>query len=70
LTGRCRKCKNKLTMTVHEASVKKYIDVAREVAQNYAVDTYTQQRLALIEESIDSLFENDKIEKAQLTDFM
>jgi DNA polymerase II large subunit len=70
LSGRCRKCKNKLTMTVHEASVKKYIDVAREVARNYAVDDYTQQRLKLVEESIESLFENDKVEKAQLTDFM
>ncbi|PSG96190.1 DNA polymerase II large subunit [Thermoplasmatales archaeon SW_10_69_26] len=70
LSGRCRKCKNKLTMTVHEASVKKYIDVAREVARNYAVDDYTQQRLELVEDSIESLFENDKVEKAQLTDFM
>ncbi len=70
LDGRCRKCRNELTMTVHEASVKKYVTVAREVAENYEVDAYTQQRLELIDDQLESLFTNDKVEKAKLSDFL
>jgi len=70
LTGRCRKCRNQLTMTVHEASVKKYVDIAEEVAEGYEVDAYTQQRLKLIDDALESLFTNDKVEKAKLSDFL
>ncbi len=70
LTGRCGKCKNTLTMTVHEASVKKYIEVSKRVSQNYPVNEYTHQRLTLAEEAIESLFQNDKVKKATLSDFL
>ncbi len=70
LAGRCPKCKNTLTMTVHEASVKKYVKVAKKVAAEYNVDAYTLERLNLAQDAIASLFENDKVKKATLADFL
>ena len=36
----------------------------------YDLDAYTQQRIAIVEESMNSLFESDKIKKCKLSDFM
>jgi len=69
LSGRCY-CGNSLTLTVHEGSVKKYLEITKEIGERFDVPNYTQQRIALIEESINSLFENDKVKKCKLTDFM
>jgi len=69
LRGRCY-CGNDLTLTVHEKSVKKYLEISKEIGEKFGIPTYTQQRIELIEESINSLFENDKVKKCKLTDFM
>jgi len=69
LRGRCY-CGNNLTLTVHEKSVKKYLEITKEIGNRFEIPLYTQQRIALIEESINSLFENDKVKKCRLTDFM
>jgi len=69
LRGRCY-CGNNLTMTVHEASVKKYLDITKEISRKFGIPAYTQQRIELIEESINSLFENDKVKRCTLSDFM
>ncbi len=55
LAGKCY-CGNNLTLTVHEASVKKYLAVTKRVGQEYQVSQYIQQRVALIEESLWSIF--------------
>ncbi|MBI4393748.1 MAG: DNA polymerase II large subunit [Euryarchaeota archaeon] len=65
-----RRCGNGLTMTVHEASVKKYLEVSKRISEKYAVDAYTRQRIELIEESMNSLFLSDKVKKSKLSDFM
>lgn len=69
LIGRCY-CGNKLTLTVHEKSVKKYLEISKEIGEKYDLDAYTQQRIAIVEESMNSLFESDKIKKCKLSDFM
>ena len=70
LTGRCRKCGNQnLTMTVHEGSVKKYLEVSREVSVRFQLDEYTKQRIEHVSDSIDSIFTNDRVKKAKLSDF-
>ncbi len=68
LSGKCY-CGNKLTLTVHEASVKKYLDITKEICEEYDVNEYTCQRISIIERSINSLFENDKVKKCKLSDF-
>ncbi len=69
LIGRCY-CGNNLILTVHEKSVKKYLEITKEISEKYDIDTYTQQRVAIVEESMDSLFQSDKIKHCKLTDFM
>jgi DNA polymerase II large subunit len=69
LRGKCY-CGNDLTLTVHEKSVKKYLEITKEISEKFGLPLYTQQRIALIEGSIKSLFENDRVKKCKLTDFM
>ncbi len=69
LAGKCR-CGNGLTLTVHEASVKKYLAVSKEMGERYGLSEYTRQRIEVLEMSMASLFDNDKVRKCKLTDFM
>ena len=70
LMGVCQKCSGKLTLTVHEKSVKKYLEISKEIAQRYNISPYARQRIKLVEKSIDSLFMSDKIKTTKLTDFL
>ncbi|MBW3582887.1 MAG: DNA polymerase II large subunit [Euryarchaeota archaeon] len=72
LKGSCltENCKGKLTLTVHEGSVKKYLEPSKDISRKYNVSAYTQQRIHLAEKSIESLFSNDKVKKARLSDFL
>jgi DNA polymerase II large subunit len=69
LQGTCTKCNGKLTLTVHEMSVKKYLDISKEIAEKYNLPVYAKQRIALVEKSIDSMFVSDKVKNTKLTDF-
>jgi DNA polymerase II large subunit len=57
LAGMC-KCGNRLTLTVYEASVRKYLKVTKRIGKYYGISNYTQQRVEQIEASIASLFGN------------
>jgi len=70
LTGVCRKCNGKLSLTVHEKSVKKYLSISKEIADRYHIPSYAHQRINLVEKNIDSLFMSDKVKKTKLTDFL
>ncbi|MHB8632967.1 MAG: DNA polymerase II large subunit [Thermoplasmatota archaeon] len=70
LKGTCLACGNEnLTLTVHEGSVRKYLEICKQVAVKYKIDPYTHQRILLLERSVESLFTNDKVKKAKLSDF-
>ena len=70
LRGCCVKCGGKLTLTVHEKSVKKYLEISKEIADRYHLPPYACQRIKLVEKSIDSLFMSDKVKTTKLTDFL
>ncbi|UCD14377.1 MAG: DNA polymerase II large subunit [Thermoplasmatales archaeon] len=70
LQGLCIRCSGKLTLTVHEKSVKKYLDISRKIAEKYNLPSYARQRIILVEKSIDSLFESDKINQTKIVDFL
>jgi len=70
LQGVCIKCGGKLTLTVHEKSVKKYLEISKEIAERYNLPLYACQRIKLVEKSIDSLFMSDKVKTMKLTDFL
>ena len=69
LRGRCLECGGNLTLTVHESSVKKYLEVSKKISQQFEVSNYLRQRLDLIEEAIASLFTSDKTQDLKLDDF-
>jgi DNA polymerase II large subunit len=68
--GKPRRCGYKLILTVTEASVRKYLEVSRQIATEYNLGEYTQQRLLLIERNVTSMFTSDKVKKAKLSDFL
>jgi DNA polymerase II large subunit len=69
LKGSCLRCGGNLTMTVHHASVIKYLEVSKRIAEKYNVKPYTKQRLAMLEDNVNSLFQSDKVKKTSLKDF-
>jgi DNA polymerase II large subunit len=69
IRGTCPTCDSGLTMTVHEASVVKYLDVTKRLIERYGVDDYTKQRVEMAERAINSLFVNDKSKQSNLSSF-
>jgi len=69
LQGVCIECGGKLTLTVHEKSVKKYLEISKNIAERYNLPPYACQRIKLVEKAIDSLFISDKIRTTKLSDF-
>ncbi|MFD1513247.1 DNA-directed DNA polymerase II large subunit [Halomarina rubra] len=70
LTGECRECGGRVNLTVHQGSVNKYMDTAIHVADEYDCRDYTKQRLEVLEQSLESVFENDKNKQSGIADFM
>jgi len=66
----CPRCGGRIILTVHEGSVRKYLEVSIKVAEEYGVSSYTRQRLELLKMEIDSLFKNEKARQTGLADFM
>ena len=69
LKGKCY-CGNKLTLTVHEAGVSKYLETAQRIGNTYRVSPYTLQRISILENAISSLFQSDKIRNSKLDEFV
>ena len=70
LTGDCRECGGRVNLTVHEGSVKKYIDTAIQVATEYGCREYTKQRLEILDRAVESVFEDDTNKQSGIADFM
>jgi DNA polymerase II large subunit len=69
LRGKCLACGGNLTLTVHESSVKKYLEISKRISTQFEVSNYLRQRIDLIEEAITSLFTNDRAQDLKLDDF-
>lgn len=63
LKGKCPKCGSNLILTVSKGAVEKYMDVAEKMAEEYNVNDYIKQRLKIIKEGINSIFENEKADR-------
>jgi Archaeal DNA polymerase II, large subunit len=70
LSGSCRECGGRVTLTVHQGSVRKYLEPAMHVAEAYGCRPYTTQRLEVLAATIDSVFENDHNRQSGIADFM
>ena len=59
-----------VVLTGSEGAVRKYIQVTKEVMESYGVDNYTKQRVGWMSDSVDSLFNNDRVTVMTLEDFL
>ncbi len=58
LSGVC-KCGGKIIFTISEGSIRKYLEPALELAENYSIPAYTKQSLDLAKLYIESIFGKD-----------
>jgi DNA polymerase II large subunit len=76
LSGKCTKfrgrgiCNGNIIPTVHEGSVKKYLEMSREMCRKYKVSEYTKQRVEVLDLAITSTFGEEKQQQLGLADFM
>jgi DNA polymerase II large subunit len=70
LKGECPECGGDLTLTVYRGGIEKYLDAAEHLIRKYGLPPYYSQRLAMIREEIDSLFEGGKPKQVSLKDFV
>ena len=81
LSGRCNnmvfskmkrefiRCNNKLILTVSEGSVKKYLNIARDISSAYDISEYIKQRIEIMSKSIESMFP-ERFRSTTLDSFM
>jgi len=57
LSGKCPNCGGEITFTVHRGGIEKYLELSNQVIKKYGVRDYFQQRIDLIQDEIDLIFE-------------
>jgi len=67
LQENCPRCGGKLSLTVYKGSVEKYLTVAQDLVRRYDLGQYHQQRLLLLQDEINSLFNEREEKKKQPT---
>lgn len=55
LTGKCA-CGGKLLLTVHEGTVRKYIEPSKVIKEGFRLPAYLKQQFTILEKEADSLF--------------
>jgi DNA polymerase II large subunit len=67
--GTRKQCGGNLTLTVHQSSVRKYLEITKRITEEYQVSNYLRQRIALVEEAMKSLFTDASTQNLKLDDF-
>jgi len=67
ISGQCICGESKLSLTVRQKNISKYLQVTEKIIHDHGLDEYMQERLKLISASLDSLFVS---EQTSLTDFL
>ncbi len=57
ITGKCRKCGTTLVGTVHRGNITKYLDTSFNITNEYDVSNYVRQRIKIMRESVNSIFD-------------
>jgi DNA polymerase II large subunit len=76
LQGKCTKfrgkgiCNGNIVPTVHEGSVKKYLEMSKRLCEKYRISEYTRQRVEVLDLAINSTFSTEKQQQLGLADFM
>jgi DNA polymerase II large subunit len=56
-------------LTVYRGGIEKYLDAAQQLVEKYRLPKYHAQRILLVREEIDTLFDSRKPKQVSLTDF-
>jgi DNA polymerase II large subunit len=70
LAGKCPRCGGPILPTVHEASVKKYLEISRRICATYNISPYTRQRIEVLARAMESTFGIESEKQKALADFM
>ncbi len=71
LSGRCEVCGNDtIILTIAQGSIRKYLEVAKDLVLRNNLNNYLKQRLELIEEEIDHMFKPEKKAQKSLFEFV
>lgn len=70
VSGKCTRCGNGLIPTVHEGSVKKYLEISKQLCEEYNISEYTRQRIEVLDMTIESTFGTPERTQLGLADFM
>jgi len=69
LKGTCPECGGALTLTVYRGGIEKYLEAAERLIRKYDLPQYYLQRIAMVREEVDSLFNGNKPKQISLKDF-
>jgi DNA polymerase II large subunit len=68
--GLCPTCKQgNIILTISEGSVRKYLDIAKQLVYGKQLSNYTQERLEILEQEIESVFCKEKTKQKSIGDF-
>jgi len=70
LQGKCPICRGALTLTVHRGSIEKYLDVAQNLVEKFDLPQYYAQRIHLVRDEIEALFDSHKPKQISLVSFV
>jgi len=70
LVGKCTKCGGKLLLTVNKGGIEKYLRLSQEMAKEYGLGDYVEQRLKLVEKDIESIFPKEKTTQQTLASYI
>ena len=69
LRGKCLYCGGQLTLTVYRGGIEKYLEAAQHLVEKYGLPQYYAQRISLMKEEINAMFDAKKPKQISLTDF-
>ena len=69
LKSTCPQCGGALSLTVYRGGIEKYLEAAGQLVQKYGLQKHYAQRLSLIEDEINELFESKRPRQISLADF-
>jgi len=69
LNGKCPSCGGTITLTVYRGGIEKYLDAAQRLIEKYKLPQYYSQRIMLVREEINTLFEGRKPKQISLVEF-
>jgi DNA polymerase II large subunit len=70
LKGKCAECGGELSLTVYRGGIEKYLEAAQHLIDKYGLPLYYLQRLDMVRDEIDSLFEGKKPRQVSIADFV